>query len=333
LFKAPTVEKLADVLRQEEPAKLWSSVVPLQTAGNRIPLFIISGLGGNVVRFRDLAVHLGSNQPVYALQPPGLDGKRPFITSLEEMASHYIQEIRKIQPAGPYCLAGYSFGGLVTFEMARQLDESGAKVGLLALLDAPEWRYLKSSLKTKTLDKAVDRFKYRLRTLLFGPDRLGIVRARARRRISQIIFSFYKAIRRPIPQAYGTIEDINWFAATSYAAKPFRGRLTLLRTPPSGDISQDYLLGWGGLALDGVEVHDVPGDHEDMMKEPNVSVLAERLASCLHGVQTLGQIANEKSPPVLAADGRTAARAAANGHGRDTFLTSLNQVSNDSAIV
>lgn len=331
LFKAPTVEKLTLVLRQEEPEKLWSSVVPLQTAGTHPPLFIISGLGGNVVRFRDLALHLGSDQPVYALQPPGLDGKRPYLTSLEEMASHYINEIRRIYPSGPYCLAGYSFGGLVTFEMGRQLDAAGEKIGLLALLDAPEWRYLKSSLKSKTLDKAVDRFRYRLRTLLFGPDRLGIIRARARRRISQVIFSFYKAIRKPIPQVYGTIEDINWFAATSYAAKPFRGRLTLLRTPPSADIGQDYLLGWGGLALEGVEVHDVPGDHEDMMKEPNVSALAERLRACLQNVPMSGP---DKTVRSTLADSH-AARAAANTSGRQSqpILSRLNQVSNDGAII
>lgn len=282
LFQAPTVEKLALVLRLEEPDQLWSSVVPLQTGGSRPPIFIISGLGGNVVRFRDLALHLGPDQPVYALQPPGLDGKRPFLTSVEEMASHYIQEIRPIQPEGPYCLAGYSFGGLVTFEMARQLSTQGAEVGLLALLDAPEWRYLKASLRTNSLDKAVDRFKYRLHTLLFGPDRLAVLRSRARRRISQVIFNFYKAIQQPIPQAYGTIEDVNWFAATSYAAQPYAGRVTLLRTPPAHQVpGHDYLLGWGGLALEGVEVHDVPGDHEDMMKEPNVRVLAEKLTQCM----------------------------------------------------
>jgi len=289
LFQAPTVENLALILRMEEPGKLWSSVVPLQTAGSRPPIFIISGLGGNVVRFRDLALHLGPEQPVYALQPPGLDGKRPFLTSMEEMASHYIKEIRPIQPEGPYCLAGYSFGGLVTFEMARQLSAQGEEVGLLALLDAPEWRYLKASLRSNSLDKAVDRFKYRLHTLLFGPDRLAVLKGRARRRISQIIFKFYKAIGRPIPQAYGTIEDINWFAATSYTAQPYPGRVTLLRTPPpAASVGHDYLLGWGGLALEGVEVHDVPGDHEDMMKEPNVRVLAEKLSQCIQRAANSG---------------------------------------------
>jgi len=177
----------------------------------------------------------------------------------------------------------------VTFEMARQLSAQGEEVGLLALLDAPEWRYLKASLRSNSLDKAVDRFKYRLHTLLFGPDRLAVLKGRARRRISQIIFKFYKAIGRPIPQAYGTIEDINWFAATSYTAQPYPGRVTLLRTPPpAASVGHDYLLGWGGLALEGVEVHDVPGDHEDMMKEPNVRVLAEKLSQCIQRAANSG---------------------------------------------
>ena len=85
--------------------------------------------------FRELVLHLGLDQPFYGLQRQGLDGKQPLYTRIEDMATHYIQEIQTIQPNGPYFLGGYSFGGVVAFEMARQLQEQGQQVGILVMLD------------------------------------------------------------------------------------------------------------------------------------------------------------------------------------------------------
>ncbi|HXR26100.1 MAG TPA: alpha/beta fold hydrolase, partial [Candidatus Binataceae bacterium] len=130
LFEAPTIEHLARLLRDRSWTPASSSLVPIRPTGTRPPLFIISGIGGNVVRFHDLTHLLDEQQPVYALQPPGLDGETPCLTRIEDMAAHYIKEIRNLQPAGPYYLAGYSFGGLVTFEIAQQLAGQGEQVAL-----------------------------------------------------------------------------------------------------------------------------------------------------------------------------------------------------------
>ena len=288
LFRAPTVAKLATALRSEGAAGTWSSLVPIQVEGSRPPLYIISGLGGNVVRFRDLAKDLGPDQPVYALQPPGLDGKRPFLTTVEGMARHYISEIGSVQPANaPYCLAGYSFGGIVTFEMAQQLTAGGAEVGLVALLDAPEWTYLRTTWRGGGFKKTVERCKTRLRTVMFGPDRLGYLKARLRRRTSEALYRLYRALGRPLPQVYGSIEDINAFAAASYVPKRYPGKLTLFRTnPPQMQANYDALLGWGPLAGQGVEIYEIPGNHEDMTTEPNVRVLADRIRGCFEKVNT-----------------------------------------------
>ena len=107
----------------------------IQAEGTRPPFFCVHGVGGNVVGFRDLARHLGPDQPFYALQPQGLDGKRECLTNIPEMAKRYMQEIRKIQPEGPYRIGGYSFGGLVAYEMAQQLEAQGEEMALLALFD------------------------------------------------------------------------------------------------------------------------------------------------------------------------------------------------------
>src|SRR5262249_23077567 len=125
---------LAAVLR-EEGCRRWSSLVAIRSSGSRPPLFCIHAAGANILIYRPLANHLSADQPIYALQAVGLDGVTPPLTQVEEMAAHYIKEIRTLQPKGPYHLLGGSFGGLVAFEMAQQLNTQGEQVAMLALLD------------------------------------------------------------------------------------------------------------------------------------------------------------------------------------------------------
>jgi len=137
LFKAPTIEQMASFLRQEKPTEeLWDCLVPLQTDGSKTPLFCMHGGGFNVLIYRRLAQDLGADRPIYALQARGLDGSLglPF-DSLEDMATDYIQQIKTIQPQGPYLLSGLSNGGNVSLEMAQQLQSSGETVALLAMFD------------------------------------------------------------------------------------------------------------------------------------------------------------------------------------------------------
>lgn len=138
LFKAPTIEQLASFLRQEKPPQeLWGSLVPLQTDGSKPPLFCIHGGGFNVLIYRQLAQYLGSDRPVYALQARGLDGDfGSILDRIEDMATDYIQEIKTIQPQGPYLLAGLSNGGNIALEMAQQLQAQGQTVGIVAMFDS-----------------------------------------------------------------------------------------------------------------------------------------------------------------------------------------------------
>ena len=86
--------------------------------GDACTLFVISGLGGNVIKFHSMAYYLGEDQPVYGLLPRGLDANEPYHTTVEEMAAYYVEAIREAQPEGPYRLVGYSFGGAVAYEVA-----------------------------------------------------------------------------------------------------------------------------------------------------------------------------------------------------------------------
>ena len=137
LFRSPTITALADRLLEQFAAGESTCLVEMQRGDGGMPIFCVHGIGGNVVGFRDLARCLGSDQAVYGIEARGLYDDHPPDTSIEDMAAHYVAVARVAWPRGPYALAGLSFGGVVAFEMARQLAASGAQVALLALLDAP----------------------------------------------------------------------------------------------------------------------------------------------------------------------------------------------------
>src|SRR6267142_1811949 len=139
LFDAPTIEELARILGREASAPRWSPLVAIQPAGSRPPFFCIHGAGGNVLIYRDLSQNLDPDQPFYGLQSPGLDGSRPPLTRIEEMAALYVKEIRRVQPHGPYFMGGYCLGGTIAYEMAQQLRAGGEQVALLALFDTMNW--------------------------------------------------------------------------------------------------------------------------------------------------------------------------------------------------
>ncbi|NJL51699.1 MAG: amino acid adenylation domain-containing protein [Hydrococcus sp. SU_1_0] len=111
LFEAPTVKDLANIIDQKQSLAAGSCLVPIQPQGSKPPLFLLHARGTSVLVYRNLANYLGTEQPVYGIQPQGLNGEAEILTKLEEMAAYYIQEIKKIQPLGPYLLGGYSFGG------------------------------------------------------------------------------------------------------------------------------------------------------------------------------------------------------------------------------
>lgn len=286
LFEAPTIEHLARLLRDKSWTPVSTSLVAIRPSGTRPPLYFISGIGGNVVRFDELTGLLDKEQPVYALQPPGLDGQSPCLTRVEDMAAHYIREIRRLQPTGPYYLVGYSFGGLVTFEMAQQLTGAGDEIALLAMLDAPEWRYLSERAKKIRARYRLRRYRDALATLIFRPGRFQYLRDQFRRRATNRIYAIFVKLGWSLPQSIGSIQDINAFAARQYRPRPYPGHLTVFRTRPERRTPiDDDTLGWAPLVLGGIEAYEVPGDHNDITSQPNVRVLSVKLGLSLQKAQ------------------------------------------------
>lgn len=290
LFQSPTVEQLANVLREYQPSGSWSSLVEIQPHGSKRPLFCIHAAGANVLIYRPLSRHLGDDQPVYALQAQGLDGQKPPLRRVEEMAAHYIREMRTIQPEGPYYLLGASFGGLVIFEMAHQLLAEGEKVALMAMLNT------NCPVFTRT---------QRLRCHIGHLQELGVrtyakqVAKALQQRIGKPPVSTGKDAS-PDPQIAKLLENradgdealvrtlvsiID--AEENYVptGKVYPGRITLFWAMNSKEDFEDNRLGWRRLAALGLDVHKIPGNHTTIREEPNVRILAERLKICIKRAQ------------------------------------------------
>ena len=136
LFLAPDIARLARRIEEAGFVSPWSSLVAIRPDGARRPLFMVPGIGGNVLCYGDLARALGPDQPFYGLQSRGLDAREAPFERIEPMAAHYVAELRRVQPQGPYRIGGTCFGGVVAYEMAHQLRRAGEDVEMLFMLEA-----------------------------------------------------------------------------------------------------------------------------------------------------------------------------------------------------
>ena len=286
LFQTQTVENLAGVLREEGCHEPWSSLVLIQPGGDKPPLFCIHPIGGNVLEYYNLAYYLGREQSVYGLQAQGLDGIQPPLTRIEDMASLYIKEIRTIQPNGPYFLTGYSFGGVVAFEMAQQLYTQGQKVALLALLDA------KSPNLLDIRPSFAESVQIHLSNLcqLEPHERLKYVSDRIEHRFRKVNYRDFliRALSKNgiLTSQYLKVLDDHLQASKDYVAQVYPGVVTLFRCQVQLlEFALHPGLGWDEVVNQDLEIHHIPGDHFGLLKEPRIQVLAEKLKFCLERLQ------------------------------------------------
>ncbi|HEU0055325.1 MAG TPA: alpha/beta fold hydrolase, partial [Longimicrobium sp.] len=257
-------------------------LVPLQTFGERPPLFLAHPAGGHVVCYRGLAHFLAPEQPVYALQPRGVeDGEAP-IDRLEEMAARYVAAIRELRPRGPYRLGGWSFGGVLAWEMARQIDAIGEEVDLLALFDtAPTsvsmsydpgdpaevtWHTV-AGLAGHAAAARVD--VATLRGLEPREQVLAMIRG-------MDLPQLFPESRADDVLALTAVRAANLRAQAVHVPGEYGGHLTYFRTAGSDDADgnspgTEY---WSSLARGGTTVHAVGGTHGTILHEPYVQVLA-----------------------------------------------------------
>jgi len=285
LITCGTIAEMAAHIEEKAPL---ACVVPIHPEGTRPPFFCVHGLDGEVLYLRNLARHLGDDQPVYGIQSVGLDGKLTPLTRIEDMATHYLREICKFQPVGPYYLGGYSMGGVVAYEMTRQLRKAGENVALLALLDTY------SGLGRRRILGPWLRRHWREFSRLPLAEKGGYLAQRLRKFTRRVLGSarrrLAKAGRSPsAPENRGnpnalhrqSLEEINAMAVWAYPIAPcdcdavlFKGGLEAWDHPDVHD-------GWRALIRGDLEIQTISGRHLEVMNEPNVRTLAAALADCL----------------------------------------------------
>jgi amino acid adenylation domain-containing protein len=286
LLTASTPERLAHLVRAGGVPPRRAAVVPIETRGSQPPLFCVHPIGGNVFCYLALAREESLGRPVYGLQTPGpelstLDG------SLEAMAAHYVTAIREIQPDGPCLLAGWSLGGVVAFEMARQLEAAGREVALLAMIDAGPPGGTSSADENGKLPELRE-FLEDIRGLAGLDPMAPLPQVEIPETLEALLER--EEVRAALPPDLDAAHVHELFATFSanrralhaYQPDVYGGRLTLIRAERSAaDDSDDAFQAWSGLAGAGAEVHLLPGDHYALLRPPAVGQLAGLLAAAI----------------------------------------------------
>ncbi len=297
VFQSPTIEELAGLIREEvKEAEAKSSIVEIQGKGERPALFLVHGAGGGMFwGYANLSRHLGPSQPVFAFRSRGLDGQQEF-SSIEEMAAHYVSDLRERQPRGPYYLGGYCFGGNVAYQMARQLTESGEEVALLALMNCapPNSAYTRVSLTPSWCLRLA-------RNLLYWAAYVRELNPPHRREFARWKWHRLKQWLRGTQNGSGQVDvgnlvDLSLFpgeertvweahikALLKYCPEPYEGKVHLFRSPGHPVLcSFDPDYGWRAFAKGGIVTSIVSGAHEKILEEPCVRAIATQLAKFLN---------------------------------------------------
>lgn len=296
-----------------------SSLVAIQPSGSRPPFFCVHPAGGDILCFQALSRHLGPDQPFLGLQSRGLGAGEKPLASLEEMAASYRVEIARVT-SGPYYLGGWSLGGAVAFELARQLAAEGKEVALLAIIDStPGLSVPGPQPAAETVEEDEGNEEDEAHWLMEIADYLkglwdvdlGLSyealhtlqpEAQRLRFISELKNTPLGAAASPEPlRRLLTVFKTNVRAFRRYRPGPYPGPITLFRPalatggPEDGPPESDPTLGWGTLSPQPVRLETVPGDHISALAEPHVRTLAARLRTCID--QTPGFDPGRESRP------------------------------------
>lgn len=280
-----TIAKFSDLIFLQLNGTERSTVVPLRAVhGKRPPLFIVHGVGGNVLGFHSLARHLKADLPVYGIQAHGLIPGRKAVLRIHEMAAQHIEDIQAVSPEGPYNLLGYSYGGLVAYEIAQQLRAAGHQVGFLAMLDTrhphqcanrPDWTTLHRWIYWRvreTCHRVYDR-NDRIRYLL-GRFKAQFLSARYTYNLDKGLSTISVTAR--------DVTTINYTAGLNYIVRPYPGELVLFRAEEDSPLEKrlPFDLGWETFPA-GLTVKMLAGTHGELLEEPNIPLLAAEITSAM----------------------------------------------------
>ena len=294
LFQAPTLSQMATLIRENQGDTPDQVLVPIQTKGSKPPLFCLHTKTGSIFDYYGLAKYLEPDQPVYGIQARGLDNQEVFYKlksqrlqySIETLATDYISEIQTLQPEGPYYLCGYSFGGLLAYEIAQQLTARGHSIGMVALFDtynySDAWFCRPLSLR---LRNAVGKFQ-----TLSWSERSAYSQQKLQSLGAKLQPS--SATDQQALEKITVHEDACETALKHYQAKPYGGDVVLFRAEHTPEAfgyqaaTVDDYLGWDQVVTGTIKLQPMDCHHFLLMDNPYVQHLAQRLSICLNEYQT-----------------------------------------------
>ncbi|SMD41575.1 amino acid adenylation domain-containing protein [Aquiflexum balticum DSM 16537] len=277
IFKFPSISELAGAIENSNQNKvgLKSLLLDVKTSGSKPPLYMVHGGGSSASIYYSLAKHIDSEQPIYGFQPKGLDGIEEPNKSLEEMATFYISLMVEQNPDGPYNLSGYCFGGIVAYEMAKQLQSMGKKVGKLILFDTAAYYYRKKHSKFEKIKLVLNIIIAQLNFFLDEPESyLGRKKRAVERKINSL---FTKIKLNPNPQianeATNSLTKVtknNTTILNKYNLTPYNGPVYLFRAKTREKYVEDpKLYGWTSY-VEKVNVINIGGHHDIIFKRPEI---------------------------------------------------------------
>jgi FkbH-like protein len=308
LIEAPTIEQLANKINQSG-TEIRESLVLLKDGSGKPPLFLVHDGDGETMLYLNLARRLKPEHPVYGIQPYSQEGYSILHTRIAQMAAYYIEKIRTVQPSGPYLLGGMCAGGVLAFEIARQLQIQGQKVALVALIDAADVQapqriarvasqrlsrfskalQLNQQLRPSRLVYSLNKVKEKVINLITYETRTKI--QNIQHKVKMMLFRYYLDNNLPLPQFLQNISvrTAYLFAEREYVPQGlYQGEVVLFRATEGEGIDEPYvnvysdpLFGWGKRVTQGVKVYDIPGGHSSMLQEPNVIVMAEKMQALI----------------------------------------------------
>ena len=296
-FQAPTIEQLAKLLSDEVQLAPWLSLIPIQPHGSKPPFFWVHGEASDAF----LSRYLDPDQPLYGILHQGHDGRPARYTTIQDIAAHYLREIRTVQFHGPYFLGGYCLGAMVAFEMAQQIKNQNETVGFLVLLSPATLQHdrfishLKQNPSGASTNGRLSRnnFARHLQNLKpLGPqERLTYVLKKVkgatmlwlRESVCEIGEKLYLRLGYPLPPSLRYHHRMNVYteANRAYVPEVYSGRIVIYKDEGCSEPQS-----WETLAAEGFEIHEVPGDHFSVLAEGNVKIWGKQLSADLHRAQS-----------------------------------------------
>ena len=302
LIDHSNIREMSEFIDRKAKSARWGSLVPIRSKGTKPPLYLVHGAGLNLLLYTTIASHLHPDQPVLGLQAKGLDGNEEPLVTIEEIAKYYLEEIFKIDKSESFALAGFSMGGHIAFEMARQLVAVNKKITFLGVFDTVSDDASDMHLKLKQrIIRRIFRFYNQIiwnaKTFVKKPvnekDEFFASKLKSfRQRFSKDDYklqpeSISEGRKNELPKYLHKVHKANDNALESYIMKEYTGKIHLFRA-----LDQTFYIrdpknyGWADFVTGGIVIHDIPGSHSRIFAPPNDKIFAKSLQKSLDEMTT-----------------------------------------------